>query len=74
MQYIEEISRDPILTAKFDAKMIRIKAILVALVLVCGGWVAWAVYAQPSEISSPIKQPVSAIAPAVANQGVHLPP
>jgi Zn-dependent protease with chaperone function len=73
MQYIEEISRDPMLTAKFDAKMVRIKAVLVGLVLVCGGWAAWAMYAQPSDVGSSMRRPASVIAPAVSNQGVHLP-
>lgn len=73
MRYIEEISRDPKLTAVFDARMRRVKIGLLALVLACGGWAAWAAQREGGDdVRSP--RPAPAIVPSAAKDAWLLRP
>jgi STE24 endopeptidase len=73
MRYIEEISRDPKLTALFDSRMRRIKVGLLALVLGCAGWAAWAAEQEPGDLRS-TPTPAPALAPLGVNSAWLLRP
>jgi STE24 endopeptidase len=74
MRYIEEISRDPKLTAAFDSRMRRVKLGLVAMVLACVGWAVWAAEQEPGNLRSPAPEPAPAISPSAASNAWLLRP